>query len=62
MTTPVHWRKSTYSGANEGECVEVADLHGRIGIRDSKDPAARHLAITRRDFAALLARLGQRTE
>ncbi|MER6813759.1 DUF397 domain-containing protein [Spirillospora sp. NPDC000708] len=27
MITPVHWRKSTHSGANEGNCVEVADLN-----------------------------------
>ncbi|GLY91510.1 DUF397 domain-containing protein [Actinoallomurus iriomotensis] len=30
MKTPglpsVHWRKSTYSGAEGGDCVEVADL------------------------------------
>lgn len=39
---PVHtpWRKSTYSGANEGNCVEIADLNDHIAIRDSKVPGA----------------------
>ncbi|MFB4303309.1 DUF397 domain-containing protein [Actinomadura sp. NTSP31] len=62
MTSGRHWRKSSYSGGDEGNCVEVADLNGRIGVRDSKDTAAGHLTVTRRDFAALLARLASRTE
>ncbi|EEP73853.1 hypothetical protein MCAG_04180 [Micromonospora sp. ATCC 39149] len=34
-----HWRKSTRSGSNGGECVEVADnLPGIVAVRDSKDP------------------------
>ncbi|MFE9914112.1 DUF397 domain-containing protein [Micromonospora sp. NPDC005553] len=34
------WRKSTRSGDNNGNCVEVADnLRGLIAVRDSKDPA-----------------------
>jgi len=33
------WRKSTRSGSNGGECVEVADnLPGIVAVRDSKDP------------------------
>jgi Domain of unknown function (DUF397) len=30
------WRKSSYSGTNGGECVEVADGSG-IMVRDTKD-------------------------
>ncbi|MBO0820552.1 MAG: DUF397 domain-containing protein [Nocardiopsaceae bacterium] len=30
------WRKSTYSGANGGECVEVADAPRTILVRDTK--------------------------
>jgi hypothetical protein len=30
------WHKSTRSNTN-GACVEVADLAGTIGVRDSKD-------------------------
>ncbi|RBM18073.1 DUF397 domain-containing protein [Streptomyces sp. PT12] len=33
------WRKSSYSGANNGDCVEVADgIPGVIPVRDSKVP------------------------
>ena len=31
------WRKSTYSGANGGDCVEVAAAGGVVGVRDTKD-------------------------
>jgi hypothetical protein len=30
------WFKSSYSGANNGDCVEVAFAPGRVGVRDSK--------------------------
>lgn len=30
------WRKSSYSNANGGSCVEVADVPGTIGVRDTK--------------------------
>lgn len=52
------WRKSTYSGGSQGgqsDCVEVADLADRIGIRDSKNPAAPDLTIPRSTFHSLLA-------
>ncbi|HLV72765.1 uncharacterized protein DUF397 [Actinomadura hallensis] len=39
MTTP-RWRKSTHSGGDEGNCVEVANLGDHIAIRDSKVPGA----------------------
>ncbi|MFF9894652.1 DUF397 domain-containing protein [Streptomyces longispororuber] len=33
------WRKSTYSDAHGGDCVEVADGGGGVvPVRDSKDP------------------------
>jgi hypothetical protein len=32
------WRKSSYSGGNGGDCVEVArKLPGIVAVRDSKD-------------------------
>ena len=38
--TSATWRKSSYSGGNGGNCVEVAVLAGgRRAVRDSKDPA-----------------------
>jgi hypothetical protein len=34
------WRKSSYSGGNSAECVEVSDnLPGLVPVRDSKNPA-----------------------
>ncbi|WP_433282062.1 DUF397 domain-containing protein [Micromonospora sp. CA-244673] len=37
--TGAQWRKSTKSGNNGGDCVEVSDnLAGVVGVRDSKDP------------------------
>jgi len=39
------WRKSTRSGPNGGDCVEVAgNLPGVVGVRDSKDPTGPALA------------------
>jgi hypothetical protein len=42
----VIWRKSTRSGGNGGECVEVAlSLPGVVAIRDSKDPSGSVLQV-----------------
>lgn len=54
------WRKSSRSGGMENsDCVEVADLAGTIGIRDSKAPDAGDLRISTESFAGLLARAKQ---
>ena len=48
------WRKSSYSGGNGGQCVEVA-ASGRVLVRDSKYPDRGRLgfsAQTWREFAA----------
>ncbi|HEY3953686.1 MAG TPA: DUF397 domain-containing protein [Streptosporangiaceae bacterium] len=39
------WRKSSYSGANGGQCVEVS-ARGLIFVRDSKNPHGAVLAFT----------------
>ncbi len=37
--TELRWRKSTYSGNAQGECVEVGLGEGLpVGVRDTKDP------------------------
>lgn len=41
------WRKSSRSGGNGGDCVEVADnLPDVVAVRDSKDPAGPALTFT----------------
>ena len=35
-----NWRKSSYSGADGGECVEVASTSGTVMVRDTKDRKA----------------------
>lgn len=38
--TGADFRKSSLSGADEGECIEVAmNLPGLVAVRDSKDPS-----------------------
>lgn len=32
------WRKSTYSGGAQSNCVEVGRAPGLVGVRDSKLP------------------------
>ncbi|MER6424222.1 DUF397 domain-containing protein [Streptomyces sp. NPDC001137] len=58
MTTPDNWRKSSYSGGADGNnCVEIAHLHGRVAIRDSKAPANGTLSIPVGLFTAFISNL-----
>jgi len=50
------WRKSSRSGPEQGDCVEVASLPPHVGIRDSKNPGLGHLVLPTQVFADLLAR------
>ncbi|MFC5748382.1 DUF397 domain-containing protein [Actinomadura rugatobispora] len=45
--TSAKWRKSTYSSANGGNCIEVADFPGGVAVSDSKDPDGPVLLVTR---------------
>jgi hypothetical protein len=47
------WRKSTHSDSEGGNCVEVADLHKVIAVRDSKSPGGPILVFGRAAFGAL---------
>ncbi|WP_310887604.1 DUF397 domain-containing protein [Streptomyces shenzhenensis] len=51
------WRKSSYSGPDGGECVEVADLDHEVAVRDSKDPGAGQFAVAPGTWAAFLREL-----
>lgn len=50
-----HWRKSSYSGATGGECVEVGDgVPGVVPVRDSKDPQGPALVFAAEAWAAFV--------
>lgn len=56
--TNAQWRKSTRSGGNGGECVEVADnLPGVVAVRDSKDPNGPALTFEAAAFVAFVESL-----
>ncbi|GAA1848960.1 DUF397 domain-containing protein [Actinomadura bangladeshensis] len=38
MKRDLPWRKSSHSGSDGGECVELASAENGVAIRDSKDP------------------------
>ena len=58
MTTPDNWRKSSYSGSGDGNnCVEIANLHTRVAIRDSKAPAQGTLSFQAGTFTAFISNL-----
>ncbi|MEV6832492.1 DUF397 domain-containing protein [Amycolatopsis sp. NPDC051102] len=47
------WRKSSFSGTNGGNCVEVASLRdGSVAVRNSKAPEAGTVFFTREEMAA----------
>jgi hypothetical protein len=52
------WIKSSYSGANGGECVEVAPDFPVVPVRDSKTPEGPVLLISRAAWAEFTASLG----
>ncbi|QWB24974.1 MULTISPECIES: DUF397 domain-containing protein [Streptomyces] len=46
MGTQLDWFKSSYSGNDDADCVEVAISHPTIHIRDSKNRDGARLAFT----------------
>ncbi|MFD7291308.1 DUF397 domain-containing protein [Streptomyces sp. NPDC059863] len=61
MTEPIYvpeqtWRKSSYSGSNGGECIEVAHgIANIVPIRDSKNPTGPTLVASHTAWTAFLA-------
>ncbi|QKW32874.1 DUF397 domain-containing protein [Actinomadura sp. NAK00032] len=54
------WRKSSHSGSNGGDCVELADAASTVvAVRDSKDPHGPVLLLT---HAALRTALQSATD
>jgi uncharacterized protein DUF397 len=53
--TNAEWRKSSFSGGNGGNCVEVArNLPGVVAVRDSKDREGPALVFTPGEWRAFL--------
>ncbi|MFI7151166.1 DUF397 domain-containing protein [Nonomuraea sp. NPDC050022] len=49
------WIKSSRSGSNGGNCVEVAELPGgHRGLRDSKNPSGPALIFTPGEWSAFI--------
>ncbi|MET8847487.1 DUF397 domain-containing protein [Amycolatopsis sp. NPDC004625] len=48
------WRKSSYSGQEGNECVEVAILGEGAAVRDSKDPGGGHFVVPDAAWTAFL--------
>jgi hypothetical protein len=53
------WRKSSYSGGENNNCVEVADGGDVHLVRDSKDPDGGFITLATRSFAALIGAVNE---
>lgn len=57
-STLLGWRKSSYSGAEAGSCVEVIDGHpAGVPVRDSKRPRGPALVFGAASWAPFVAAL-----
>jgi hypothetical protein len=55
-TGALSWRKSSYSGNNGGNCVEVATTPGAVLVRDTKNQHGPALSLTAGTWRAFAAR------
>ncbi len=51
---PLNFRKSSYSGGQTQDCVEVADLPSATAVRDTQNREAGHLMFPSNEWTALL--------
>ncbi|MFJ9583168.1 DUF397 domain-containing protein [Streptomyces acidicola] len=51
------WRKSSYSGGDEGSCLEVLDNPHTVPVRDSKTPHGPALVFGRPAWSAFVTDL-----
>ncbi|MGD3111083.1 DUF397 domain-containing protein [Streptomyces sp. YGL11-2] len=52
----ITWRKSSYSGSENANCVEVADgFPGAVPVRDSKDPRGPILVVPAAGWSSFVA-------
>jgi Domain of unknown function (DUF397) len=55
METAGNWRTASYSGANGGECVEVASAADAVLVRDTKDRDGWTLGVPASAWRAFIA-------
>jgi Domain of unknown function (DUF397) len=55
METAGNWRKSSYSGANGGECVEVANMPAAVIVRDTQDRSGHMLSVPASAWRAFIS-------
>jgi hypothetical protein len=66
MSTALQWFKSSYSGSEGGECLEVAftqreaNDNAAVHIRDSKNPTGPTLQVTPATWVAFAAYAARR--
>lgn len=54
------WRKSSRSGTQNGNCVEVAtNVAGMVAVRDSKNPEGPMLSVSSAEWRAFLSTVRQ---
>ena len=51
------WRRSSYSNANGGDCVEVRNVRDVIAVRDTKNRAGTVLSFPARAWRAFAAEI-----
>ncbi|MFC6882771.1 MULTISPECIES: DUF397 domain-containing protein [Actinomadura] len=57
----LNWRKSSRSGSNGGNCIELASsLCGRVAVRDSKDPQGPKLLVSRAALREAIQETGRK--
>ncbi|MGW0760294.1 DUF397 domain-containing protein [Streptomyces sp. NPDC002814] len=54
VPTGIQWRKSSYSGDQGGDCVEIAEAPTCVAIRDSKNPAGPMLTLDPAAFSTFI--------
>ncbi|MFJ9552748.1 DUF397 domain-containing protein [Nocardiopsis sp. NPDC101807] len=53
------WRKSSYSGSQGGNCVEVSEAGHRMRLRDSENPGLGHFSFGAEAWNAFLRTAGR---
>ncbi|MGZ3099755.1 DUF397 domain-containing protein [Streptomyces sp. H72] len=61
--TSLEWFKSSYSGNDGPDCVEVAipPADPTVHVRDSKNPEAAHLSFADASWTAFIGAVGDKT-